>query len=138
MSSLETTTDWLSIRSDGGSKMVGIGSSTLDALNAQLNTPSAQQERAELAQLTVEEYNSVTSKDFREPESISIKGRRHIEEGLASMRAAKGSAAEVYTRSLLWDKVDAEVVRRFAAFAQQAQAAAAQANAEQSNHGMSV
>ncbi|RPA82645.1 hypothetical protein BJ508DRAFT_325385 [Ascobolus immersus RN42] len=139
MASLESsTTDWLSVRNDGGSKMVGIGSSTLEALNAQLNSPSAQQERAELAQLTADEYNSVTSKEFREPESISIKGRRQIEEGLASMRATKGSAAEVYTRSLLWDKVDAEVVRRFAAFAQQAQAAAAQANAEQGNHGMSV
>jgi len=40
---------------------------------------------------------------------------------LASMRNSKPSAAEVYTRSLLWDRVDAEVVRRFAAFARQAQ-----------------
>lgn len=118
--------------------MVGINTSALDALNAELNRPSAQQERAELAQLTAEEYNAVTSKEFREPESISVRGRRQIAEGLESMGSAKGSAAEVYTRSLLWDKVDAEVVRRFAAFAQQAQAAAAQDNAEHGGNGMSV
>src|SRR5690606_15341928 len=99
--------------------------SSLDLLASTLSAPTAEQEREELSVLNANEYDSVMSKDFREPESVATKGRRQIQEGLASMRANKGaSAAEVYTRSLLWDRVDTEVVRRFAAFAQKAQQSA--------------
>lgn len=113
-----TSSSWLSNTSTGTS--VGLASS-LDLLTQTLTSPSAEQEREEMRQLTAAEYNEITSKEFREPESVATRGRRQIAEGLASMGAAKGSAAEVYTRSLLWDRVDAEVVRRFAAFAQAAQ-----------------
>lgn len=108
--------------------MVGLESSVA-MLNAQLLDNTPEQERDQMMQLTADEYNDVTSKEFlREPEPSSQRGRRHLEAGLASMR--KSTAAEVYTRSLLWDKVDVEVVRRFAVFAQQAQRAAGQGAAE--------
>lgn len=112
-----TSTSWLS---SSGGNTVGLASS-LDLLSQTLTATSAEQEREEMRQLTAAEYNDVTSKEFREPESIATRGRRQIAEGLASM-TSKGGAADVYTRSLLWDRVDAEVVRRFAAFAQAAQA----------------
>jgi hypothetical protein len=100
-------------------QMVGLDSS-LAMLN-QLDKPSVEQQHESFLQLTPAEYNDVTSNNYlRDPEPAA-RNRRHLEEGLASMRNNKPSAADVYTRSLLWDKVDAEVVRRFAAFAQRAQ-----------------
>ena len=101
--------------------MIGLESSVA-MLNAQLAGSSLEQDRQQFMQLSAAEYNDVTSKEFlRDPEPSSTRGRRTLEEGLASMRShSKPSIAEVYTRSLLWDKVDAEVVRRFAAFAQRA------------------
>ncbi|KAF8467726.1 hypothetical protein BDZ91DRAFT_656722 [Kalaharituber pfeilii] len=107
-------------------KLVTLDSSVA-MLNAQFAGSSLESDRQQFSQLTASEYNDVTSKEFlREPEPSSQRGRKHLEEGLASMRSQhKPSLAEVYTRSLLWDKVDVEVVRRFAAFAQRAAAAQA-------------
>lgn len=103
--------------------LVGLESSVA-MLNAQLAESSLEGDRESFAQLTASEYNDVTSKDFlRVSKTGSIRGRKHLEDGLASMRShSKPDAAEVYTRSLLWDKVDAEVVRRFAVFVQRAAA----------------
>jgi hypothetical protein len=116
-----STSDWVVAKS-AVPQMVGLDSS-LAMLNAQLDgKPTTEQQHEQFMQLTPAEYNDVTSNNFlRDPEPISQRGRRHLEESLASMRNSKSSAAEVYTRSLLWDKVDAEVVRRFAAFAARAQ-----------------
>jgi len=105
------------------SQMVGLESSVA-MLNAQLAESSLDHTPEQFMHLSAAEYNEVTSSDYlRNPKTGSIRGRKHLEAGLASMRnQAKPSLAEVYTRSLLWDKVDAEVVRRFAAFAQRAAA----------------
>lgn len=111
-------------------QMVGLDS-TMSVLNSFNSKPTMEQQHEQFMQLTPAEYNDVTSNNFiREPEPVDLRGRRRIQEGLASMR--KSGAAEVYTRSLLWDKVDAEVVRRFAAFARQAQAQQAGSNDESS------
>lgn len=117
-----SNSDWVVAKS-AVPNMVGLDSS-LAVLNAQLDgKPTTEQQHEQFMQLSAAEYNDVTTNNYlRDPEPISQRGRRHLEEGLASMRNNKGSAAEVYTRSLLWDKVDAEVVRRFAAFAARAQA----------------
>jgi hypothetical protein len=100
--------------------MVGLGSS-LDALNHQLVQPTKQQEEEQLFSLTVDQYNSVTSGDFGgEPETSTSQGRRNLEERLGAMRSSnKASVAEVYTRSLMWDKVPVDVVRDFAALVSQ-------------------
>ena len=118
------TSDTWMVAKSSVSQMVGLDSS-LAMLNARLEKPSAEQQHESFMQLTAAEYNDVTSNNFlRDPEPVA-RNRRHLEEGLASMRN-KPTAADVYTRSLLWDKVDAEVVRRFAAFAQRAQSQQAQ------------
>jgi hypothetical protein len=95
--------------------MVGLSGSSLDVLNHQLVQPTKEQEQEQLFSLSADQYNGVISQDFGEPEPSTSSGRRNLEESLAAMRSNnKGSAAEVYTRSLLWDKVPAEVVRDFA------------------------
>lgn len=101
-------------------QLVGLESSVA-MLNAQLAESSLENDPQQFMQLTAAEYNEVTSKDFGPIKVGSIRGRKHLADGLASLQShSKPSLAEVYTRSLLWDKVDAEVVRRFAAFAQRA------------------
>lgn len=101
-------------------QLVGLESSVA-MLNAQLAGSSLEGDHQQFMQLTAAEYNDVTSKDFGPAKAGSIRGRKHLADGLASLQShSKPSLAEVYTRSLLWDKVDAEVVRRFAAFAQRA------------------
>jgi hypothetical protein len=96
-------------------QMVGLSESSLDVLNHQLVQPTKEQEQEQLFSLSADQYNGVISQDFGEPEPSTSRGRRNLEESLAAMRSNnKGSAAEVYTRSLLWDKVPAEVVRDFA------------------------
>ncbi|KAI9780004.1 MAG: hypothetical protein M1816_003286 [Peltula sp. TS41687] len=104
----------------GNSNLIGLTSS-IDML---LTGPTKEQEDEQLFSLTADQYNGVVSADaYGEPESMSMSHAPPPpprDFGLATMRGAnnqyKGSAAEVYTRSLLWDKVPAEVVRDFARF----------------------
>ncbi|KAI9858551.1 MAG: hypothetical protein M1824_004287 [Vezdaea acicularis] len=100
----------------GESSMVGLSSSSLEVLSHHLITPTKEQEAEQLFSLSAEQYNGVTSHEFgeREPASPS-QHRRNLEASLAAMREnSKATAAEVYTRSLMWDKVPTEVVRDFA------------------------
>ncbi|KAI9677935.1 MAG: hypothetical protein M1829_002432 [Trizodia sp. TS-e1964] len=97
-------------------EMIGLSGSSLDVLNHQLVAPSEEQEQEQLFSLSADQYNSHTSHDFlHESEPSTSQGRRHLGASLAAMRSTSGSSvAEVYTRSLMWDKVPAEVVRDFA------------------------
>ena len=100
----------------GESSMVGLSSSSLEVLSHHLIAPTKEQEAEQLFSLSAEQYNGVTSHEFgeREPASPS-QHRRNLEASLAAMREnSKATAAEVYTRSLMWDKVPTEVVRDFA------------------------
>ncbi len=98
--------------------ITGSSHSPFDVLNhQQLTAPTKEQEQEQLFSLSVDQYNGITSQDFlREPEEPSTSlHRRNLGESLAAMRANRGeSAAEVYTRSLMWDKIPTEVVRDFA------------------------
>lgn len=123
-----TSDSWVVAKSD---QMVGL-ESTMSVINS-FDKPTMEQQHEQFIQLTPAEYNDVTSTNFlREPEPVNQRTRRRIQENLANMRTHKASAAEVYTRSLLWDRVDAEVVRRFAAFARQAQSAGGASSNEES------
>lgn len=99
--------------------MVGVPSSTLGDLADTLAQPTEQQHNEQLFSLSAAQYNGLTSHDFLDhnpPQRSTSQGRRNLSETLAVMRAnsSKKSAAEVYTRSLLWDQVPSEVVRNFA------------------------
>ncbi|KAI9824288.1 MAG: hypothetical protein M1832_002096, partial [Thelocarpon impressellum] len=115
---------WPVARAVGARDMVGLSDSSLDVLHHQLARPTPEQEQEQLFSLSADQYNGVTSQDFlREPAGLAggggmSQGRRNLGASLAAMRDDhnKASAAEVYTRSLLWDKVPTEVVRDFARF----------------------
>lgn len=112
-----------------GSDIAGLTGSNLDQLHNQLTAPTKDQEHEQLFSITPAQYNSMTSMDFSRPRysiasddfsdplspSSQPSHRRNLAETLAAMREQnKGdSAAEIYTRSLLWDKVAPEVVIEF-------------------------
>ena len=82
-----------------------------------LSQPSLEQQREQLFGMSAEQFNEVTNYDFLQdapPVLSSSSGRRNLAESLAAMRAEKGKKTEVYTRSLLWNQVPQDVVRRFA------------------------
>lgn len=112
-----------------GSQLAGISGSSLDQLHAQLTSATKDQENEQLFSVTPAQYNSINSMDFSRPRySITSDDysdplspgsqpshRRNLAETLAAMREqSKGeSAADIYTRSLLWDKIAPEVVIEF-------------------------
>ena len=101
----------------GGHDMMGVTSSALGELADNLARPTEEQTNEQLFSLSAAQYNGLTSQDFLQhtPPRSTSQGRRNIGETLAAMRAnSQKSAAEVYTRSLLWDQVPSEVVRNFA------------------------
>lgn len=101
----------------GGHDMVGVTSSTLGDLADSLSQPTEAQQHEQLFSLSAAQYNGLNSQDFLQnaPVRSTSQGRRNLGESLAAMRSnSKKSAAEVYTRSLLWDQVPSEVVRNFA------------------------
>jgi hypothetical protein len=103
--------------------------STLDSLSAQLMAPSKEQEAEAAFSLTPAQYNSLTSTEFTRrvysvastdddgltPPSSASGGRKNLADTLRIMRedARGNTAAEVYTRSLLWDRIPTEVLHEF-------------------------
>lgn len=88
----------------------------LDALHHRLTTPSDEQLRDQVFSLTPSQYNDLSADvNFNQRRVPPFTGRRNLGEALAAVRgASEGTAAEVYTRSLMWEKVPNEVVRDFA------------------------
>lgn len=117
---LPSGNSWSTTRnpSMGGNEMVGVTSSTLGDLANSLSQPTEEQTTEQLFSLSAAQYNGLTSQDFLDnsPATRSTsQGRKNLGDTLAAMRLnSKKSAAEVYTRSLLWDQVPSEVVRNFA------------------------
>ena len=92
-------------------------SSPLASLHHDLISPDYQQQRDQAFSLSVDQYNHITSDDCCDESQNAgyAPRRRNLGDALASLRAQKqGPAGEVYTRSLMLDKVPAEVVRDFA------------------------
>lgn len=89
----------------------------IDDLHKHLTSPTAFQEAEQAFAMTPEQYNALTTYQHMDtiasaPPSQTL--RPNLAETLGRMREARGpSAAEVYTRSLLWDTVPEDVVRAF-------------------------
>lgn len=91
--------------------------SPLASLYHDIITPSKQQQRDQVFSLSVDQYDRLTSDNCQDTISDTDQAprKRNLGQALAAMRAQKqGSAAEVYTRSLMLDKVPADLVRDFA------------------------
>ena len=82
-----------------------------------LTAPTLQQQRDDIFSLTPAQYNAMTTDDnlYSTPQSSPPKPRRTLQDSLAAMRLnKKGTASEVYAKSLLSGEVPTNVVRDFA------------------------
>ncbi|KAF6842739.1 bZIP transcription factor [Colletotrichum musicola] len=100
----------------GDASMTGVAPSMLGRLGDSLTQPTEEQTNEQLFGLSAAQYNGVSSQEFinNNGERSTSQGRKNLADALAAMRHTKQSAAEVYTRSLLWDQIPSEVVRNFA------------------------
>lgn len=108
---------------------IGVTPGPLDALSSTLFKPTKDQEAEAIFSMTPAQYNSLTTADFTRrvysvspdddsalsPPSSVGGGRKHLAETLKAMREESGRSgvAEVYTRSLLLDKIPTDVLREF-------------------------
>ncbi|GAO14010.1 hypothetical protein UVI_02035630 [Ustilaginoidea virens] len=97
------------------------GTSMLEELGDSLTQPSQEQMNEHIFSLSAAQYDGVSNHEFLQnapnaPGRSTSQGRRNLAEALAAMRVASkhDGAAEVYTRSLLWDQIPNDVVRNFA------------------------
>lgn len=99
--------------------MTGTQASTLDELHNNLALPTKQQENEQVFALNAERYNALST--FQEDglnmdfgDKPSQHQRANIQQAFEAMRANKdGRTSEVYSRSLMWDRVPEKVVRDF-------------------------
>ncbi|KAM5355850.1 hypothetical protein ACJ41O_002496 [Fusarium nematophilum] len=99
--------------------MEGVAPSMLAELGDALTQPTQEQTNEQIFSLSAAQYNGVNSQEFLQnapDRSSPSQGRRNLADALAAMRSTnkQNGAAEVYTRSLLWDQIPSEVVRNFA------------------------
>jgi regulator of replication initiation timing len=112
----------------------------LDNIHSQLTRPSKRQEAESAFSLSVKQYEGLTSAEFADPpystppedDANSPSHRRHIVNTLRAMREdSKGQAtANVYTRSLLWERIPNDVVQQFKRMADQTSSRSASVDAE--------
>ncbi|WQF78030.1 Putative basic-leucine zipper domain-containing protein [Colletotrichum destructivum] len=114
----------------GDTSMGGVAPSMLGQLGDSLTQPTDEQANEQLFGLSAAQYNGVNSQDFlgSAPERSTSQGRKNLADALAAMRNTKQSAADVYTRSLLWDQIPSEVVRNFAKMVSESNSAKVGAN----------
>ncbi|KAK2593071.1 hypothetical protein QQS21_009237 [Conoideocrella luteorostrata] len=98
--------------------MEGSAPSMLEELGDSLTQPTQQQMNEHIFSLSAAQYDGVSNHEFLQnaPGRSASQGRKNLADALTAMRAAnkQGGAADVYTRSLLWDQIPNEVVRNFA------------------------
>lgn len=99
--------------------LTGAQASTLDELHNNLSLPTKQQENEQVFALNPEQYNSLTT--FQEDHNMDFGTKpsgqpqpSNLQQALAAMRGNNdGRTSEVYSRSLMWDRVPEKVVRDF-------------------------
>lgn len=109
-----------------------VAPSMLGDLGDSLTRPSQEQTNEQLFSLSAAQYNGMHSQDFMQQSNNHNgamherfggnngqgqgQGRKTLADALSAMRVSdkQDSAAEVYTRSLLWDQIPGDVVRNFA------------------------
>lgn len=98
--------------------MGSVAPSMLSGLPDGLIQPTEEQTNEQIFSISPAQYNGVSDQGFLQnaPERSTSQGRKNLGEALAAMRVTdkQNGAAEVYTRSLLWDQIPNEVVRNFA------------------------
>lgn len=90
--------------------------STLDELHDTLVMPSEEQERAQVFALNADQYNSLTT--FEEDGAPFKAQPSNLQAALAAMRSNAAqhrvhAGGDVYSRSLMWERVPEKVIRDF-------------------------
>jgi hypothetical protein len=93
-------------------------SSTLDDLHNTLVAPTKEQEDEQVFALTADQYNSLTTlqdgeADFKPPPSNLQQAYAAMRSNAMQHRAETKNPPDIYSRSLLWDRVPEKVVRDF-------------------------
>ncbi|KAI9171414.1 hypothetical protein HJFPF1_00897 [Paramyrothecium foliicola] len=95
-----------------------VAPSMLAELGDSLTRPTEDQTHEQIFSISAAQYNGVSDQNFMQnaPERSTSQGRKNLADALAAMRATtkQTGAADVYTRSLLWDQIPSDVVRNFA------------------------
>ncbi|ODA79583.1 hypothetical protein RJ55_05177 [Drechmeria coniospora] len=112
------TTSWSPQPPKGTLVHLSAASSALEELGDALTQPTKEQTNEQIFSMSASQYNGLSNQDFPQnsPQRSTSQGRKNLAEALASMRSVskQTGAADVYTRSLLWDQIPNEVVRNFA------------------------
>ena len=97
-------------------EIASLSKSPLDSLHHHLTAPTEDQLRDQVFSLSTTQYNALAGDtDYTPPKKSPKSNRRNLEQTLIAVRSrTDGGAADVYTRSLMWDKIPREVVRDFA------------------------
>ncbi|MCJ1386624.1 hypothetical protein MMC17_009750 [Xylographa soralifera] len=97
-------------------EIASLSNAPLETLHHQLTAPSKEQLQDQAFSLSSIQYNELLSDGSHDQQHApKYYTHRNIGDALAAVRGAhEGSAADVYTRSILWDKVPKDVVRDFA------------------------
>ena len=97
-------------------EIASLSNAPLETLHHQLTAPSKGQLQDQAFSLSSIQYNELSSDGGHDQQHAPMYHKhRNIGDALAAIRGAQeGSAADVYTRSILWDKVPKDVVRDFA------------------------
>jgi hypothetical protein len=103
----------------GDMNVDNVAPSMLADLGDSLTQPTQEQTNEQLFSLSAAQYNGVQSQDFLHGNNqarFSSQGRRNLADAMTALRMTtkQSGAADVYTRSLLWDQIPNEVVRDFA------------------------
>ena len=96
-----------------------VAPSMLEELSDGLMHVTEDQVNDQVFSLSAAQYNNINDQDFihnTPSRTIPSQGRKNLAEALATMRLPnkQDGAADVYTRSLLWDQIPNDVVRNFA------------------------
>lgn len=113
-------------------EIASLSKSPLENLHHHLTAPTEEQIQAQAFSLSASQYNAISADSgYEHRKLLHPHGRRILEDALAAIRSrSEGSAAEIYTRSLMWDKVPREVVKDFARMVAAAGGAAEQWKSE--------
>lgn len=100
---------------------INMEDSVLGQLGNSLTQPTQEQTNEQLFGLSAAQYNNVNAEFVNnaqpQPSEFPSQGRRNLNDALAALRVSGSKAqgaAEVYTRSLLWDQIPQDIVRDFA------------------------
>jgi hypothetical protein len=93
--------------------------STLDQLHNSLAMPTEEQEREQVFSLNVNQYNSLTT--FEDEGAFKTQQPSTLQQALAAMRETvahqsrmhPAASSDVYSRSVMWDRVPEKVIRDF-------------------------